>query len=360
VTGLDHPLYVTNAGDGSGRLFVVDQGGLIRVVKAGVIQPQPFLDISAGISSGGERGLLGLAFSPQYSATGRFYIYFTNPAGDIVVQRCIADSPSSDTPNISRQSILSNREPYPNHNGGCLQFGPDGYLYIGVGDGGSGGDPGNRAQRGDTLLGKMLRVDVGERSVPATFAGTYTIPTGNPFYNTPGFRKEIWARGLRNPWRFSFDPTRGDLWIGDVGQGKYEEVDFQGAGSRGGQNYGWRIWEGNHRYTTSPKTVSKRGFTFPVVEYPHPSGEAVTGGYVYRGSHYPALWGTYVYADYGRGWVGGVRRFSAAGVLLKTPQRARLKTISGMISSLGIDEAREFYVCDWQRGILFQVTATTK
>jgi glucose/arabinose dehydrogenase len=361
ASGFTNPLCVVNAGDGSGRLFVAEQGGKIRVVRGGVLQPGTFLDISGVVSSGGERGLLGVAFSPQFKTTGRFYIYFTDHNGDVVVQRCISSDPTSDTPStISRKSILFIKQPYPNHNGGGMQFGPGRYLYIGVGDGGSAGDPGNRAQRGSSVLGKMLRIDVGERDIPATFTGTYRIPKSNPFYKKKGYRKEIWARGLRNPWRFSFDRSKGDLWIGDVGQDKYEEIDFQKASSKGGQNYGWRIWEGKHRYTKSPKTVSKKGFTFPIAEYPHPSGECVTGGYVYRGSVYPALHGTYLYADYVNGWIGGVRRYSASGAYLKTPQRARLMSTSAMISTFGQDEAGELYLADWDGGKLYHVTATAK
>lgn len=359
ASGFTHPLYVTNAGDGSQRLFVVEQAGLIRIVRNGTVQPSPFLDITSSVTTGGERGLLGLAFSPQYRTTGRFYIYYTNLDGNVVVQRCIASDPASDTPVISRQSILGIVQPYSNHNGGGLEFGPDRYLYVGVGDGGGAGDPGDRAQRGGYLLGKMLRIDVGEREVPATFTGTYRIPPSNPFVNRKGYRKEVWARGLRNPWRFSFDSGSGHLWIGDVGQNKYEEIDFQPAG-KGGLNHGWRVWEGKHRFTTRPRTVSKRGFTFPIFEYKHPYGESVTGGYVYRGSKYPALYGTYLYADFVEGWIGGVRRYSATGRYLNPPQREKLLHTGLTISSFGVDETRELYLCGWGNGVLYQVTATAK
>ena len=359
ATGFDLPLYVANAGDGSGRLFVVEQTGRIKVVRGGVVQPQPFLDVSGAISTGGERGLLGLAFAPGYATNGRFYINYTDHNGDTTIQRCTASDPASDTPVITRKTILTVKQPYSNHNGGCLQFGPGNYLFIGMGDGGSGGDPGNRAQNRTQLLGKMLRIDTGDRVSPATFTGTYKIPTSNPFYTKKGARKEIWAVGVRNPWRFSFDSATGDTWIGDVGQDKYEEIDFQSAG-RKGQNYGWHVWEGNHRYTKKPKTVSKKGYTFPILEYKHPSGEAVTGGYVYRGSAYPALYGTYIYADYLGGWFAGVKRFSTSGAKLANPQRARLLSTSGQISSFGVGEDRELYACDWQNGIVYHVTATTK
>jgi glucose/arabinose dehydrogenase len=357
--GFVNPLYVANARDGSARLFVVDQNGFIKVIRGGVVQPQPFLDVSGVISTGGERGLLGLAFAPGYASNGRFYIYLTNPSGDVEVQRCFASDPASDTPVVTRHTILTIKQPFANHNGGCMQFGPDHFLYIGVGDGGSGGDPGNRAQNHGILLGKMLRIDTGDAVSPATFTSIYVIPKSNPFYRKSGYRREIWALGLRNPWRFSFDPAGGKLWIGDVGQDKYEEIDMVNE-AIGGQNYGWRVWEGNHRFTKTPKTVSKTGFTFPLVEYAHPSGNAVTGGYVYRGSAYPALYGTYVYADYVDGWMAGVKRFSTTGAALNPPQKARLLATSGQISSFGVGEDNELYACDWTNGIVYQVTATTK
>jgi glucose/arabinose dehydrogenase len=359
AAGFTNPLYVANAADGSGRLFVVEQGGLIKVVRGGVVSAQPFLDVSSVISKGGERGLLGLAFAPGYATNGRFYINFTDSAGNTQVQRCIASDPASDAPVVSRKTILFVKQPYANHNGGCLQFGPDRYLYIGMGDGGSAGDPGNRAQSHGVLLGKMLRIDTGDRVSPATYTGTYTIPKSNPFYSKKGYRKEIWAIGLRNPWRFSFDNAGGKLWIGDVGQDKYEEIDVVSA-AKGGQNYGWHVWEGNHRYTKKPRSVSRKGYTFPIAEYKHPSGETVTGGYVYRGAQYPAMYGTYIYADYVDGWIGGVKRFSTTGAALKTPQRAKLLSTGAMIASFGVGENSELYACDWSHGVLYQVTATTK
>jgi glucose/arabinose dehydrogenase len=194
---------------------------------------------------------------------------------------------------------------------------------------------------------------------PATFNGTYAVPKSNPFYAKKGYRKEIWSRGLRNPWRFSFDSARGEMWIGDVGQDKYEEIDVAAAG-KGGQNWGWHVWEGNHRYSTRARSVSKKGFSFPVLEYKHPYGESVTGGYVYRGSAYPALTGTYVYADFIKGWIGGIRRFSPGGARLKVPQKAKLLQTSGNISSFGVGEDRELYFCDWLHGVVYQVTATAK
>jgi glucose/arabinose dehydrogenase len=360
VTGFDHPVYVTGSGDGSGRLFVVEQAGKIRVVRGGVLQTAPYLDLGGLTAMFGERGLLGLAFSPGYALNGRLFVNYTDTAGNTVIARYTALDPSSDAPVFGTpQTILSVRQPYPNHNGGNLQFGPDGYLYIGLGDGGNAGDPGGRAQNRASLLGKMLRIDTGDRPGTAPFVGTYRIPRSNPFYRKRGYRKEIWSLGLRNPWRYSFDAQTGDLWIGDVGQDKWEEIDLARA-RRSGQNWGWNQWEGNHRYRTKPRRLSKRGYSFPIAEYRHPVGESVTGGYVYRGSAYPALRGTYLYADFVNGWIGGVRRTSPSGKLLRRPQRARLLQTPAMISSFGQDDARELYFTDYTSGSVWQVSASTR
>jgi glucose/arabinose dehydrogenase len=358
-TGFDHPLYVTGAGDGSNRLFVVEQGGTIRVIRGGVVQPAPYLDVRGLTTMFGERGLLGLAFSPGFATNGRLYINYTNRDGNTVVARYVADNPGSDTPVFGPpQTVLFVRQPYANHNGGNLQFGPDGYLYIGLGDGGSAGDPQKRAQNRKVLLGKMLRIDTGDRPGTTPFAGTYRIPKNNPFVKKRGYRKEIWALGLRNPWRYSFDAQTGDLWIADVGQDTWEEIDF--AGRKGGQNWGWNQWEGNHRFLTRPRRLSRRGYTFPIAEYKHPTGESVTGGYVYRGSAFPALVGTYLYADFVDGWIAGIRRTSTTGQVLRRPQKARLLQTSAMISSFGQDDARELYFTDYRNGSVWRVTATTK
>jgi glucose/arabinose dehydrogenase len=359
-SGFDHPVYITGAGDGSGRLFVVEQAGKIRVIRGGVVQPSPYLDLSSLTAMFGERGLLGLAFSPGYATNGRLYVNYTNLVGDTVVARYTALDSASDTPVFAAPTtVLSVRQPYQNHNGGNLQFGPDGYLYIGLGDGGSAGDPSRRAQNHKSLLGKMLRIDTGDRPGTAPFAGTYRIPRSNPFYKKRGYRKELWAIGLRNPWRYSFDAQTGDLWIGDVGQDTWEEIDFAKAG-RGGQNWGWNRWEGNHRFLARPRRLSKRGFSFPIAEYRHPTGESVTGGYVYRGSASPALNGTYLYADFVNGWIAGVRRTSPSGRLLRRPQKARLLQTSAMISSFGQDDARELYFTDYKTGAVWRVTGVAK
>jgi glucose/arabinose dehydrogenase len=360
VSGFDHPVYVTGAGDGSGRLFVVEQAGKIRVVRGGAVQPTPYLDLSGLTAMFGERGLLGLAFSPGYATNGRIYVNYTNTAGDTVVARYTALDPASDTPTFAApQTVLSVAQPYANHNGGNLQFGPDGYLYIGLGDGGNAGDPGRRAQNHRSLLGKMLRIDTGDRPGTVPFAGTYRVPKSNPFYKKKGARKEIWSLGLRNPWRYSFDAATGDLWIGDVGQDAVEEIDFQPA-RKGGQNWGWHHWEGNSRYTSRPRKLSRRGYSFPIAQYRHPTGEAVTGGYVYRGSAFPALKGTYLYADFANGWIAGVRRTTPSGKLLKKPQKGVLLQTSALVSSFGVDDAQELYFTDLKGGAVWRVTAGTK
>jgi glucose/arabinose dehydrogenase len=341
ATGFDNPVYVTSAGDGSGRLFVVEQVGRIRIVKNGVVLASPFLDISSLVASGGERGLLSVAFHPQYKTNGVFVVNYTRssttPAnvGDTVIARYRANPPNSDRADPSSgQSLLTIDQPQANHNGGLVKFGPDGLLYIGMGDGGNGGDvgtghaPEGNGQSLTTLLGKMLRIDVGA-------TGEYAIPTGNPNLGA-GTRREIWAYGLRNPWRFSFDRGTNDLYIGDVGQNAYEEIDFQAASAKGGANYGWPVWEGNHRF----RPGATRGADMkPIAEYSHAGGAcSVTGGYVYRGAKIPALSGFYIFGDYcnGRLWTlvkfGGAWRLSA---LRDTPYS---------ISSFGEDEAGELYL----------------
>ena len=298
ISGLSEPTSIVNAGDS--RLFIAQQTGRIAIYDGTRVLPQPFLDVSSLISTNGEeRGLLGLAFSPHYRDDGSFYIDYTNTAGDTVVARYHV---SASDPNVadraSAQVILTVAQPYPNHNGGELQFGPDGYLYIAMGDGGSGGDPENRAQTLSTLLGKILRIDVAN-------AATYRIPPTNPFANRAGAAPEIWAWGVRNPWRFSFDRLTGDLWIADVGQDNYEEVDFQPASSTGGENYGWHRMEGFHCY--NPSTNCNDGtLTLPVLEYSHADGScSITGGYRYRGALFSRLYGTYFYGDFCTGKIWG-------------------------------------------------------
>jgi glucose/arabinose dehydrogenase len=289
-TGFSNPVCIANAGDS--RLFVVEQSGKIQIVKSdGKINTQPFLDIHDKITFGGERGLLGIAFHPDYNSNGYFYVNYTTLDGNTNISR-FKVNPSN--PEIadpqSELKLLMVNQPFANHNGGDLCFGPDGYLYIGLGDGGSGGDPGNRAQNPMEYLGKMLRIDVNQ-------GNPYAIPATNPFYNSTTTLKEIWALGLRNPWRFSFDRLTGDLWIADVGQNAIEEIDFQPAASTGGENYGWRCYEGNEIYNNSG-CASSSSLTFPVYTYSHASGCSVTGGYVYRASDSSAYYGHYFFTDY--------------------------------------------------------------
>jgi glucose/arabinose dehydrogenase len=343
IRGFASPIGVTHAGDGTARLFVVEQGGRIRIVKEGVVQSSPFLDLAGRISSGGERGLLGLAFPKDYARKGYFYVDYTNTAGDTVISRFRRSAASPDAADpASEQIVLTIAQPFDNHNGGQLAFGRrDRFLYVGMGDGGSAGDPGNRAQNPAELLGKILRLDT-ETGRPYT----YTVPVTNPFVASAGFRPEIWALGVRNPWRFSFDSLTADLYIADVGQGLFEEVDFQPADSRGGENYGWRIMEGLHCYDPNP--CSTAGLTPPVVEYNHTGGNcSVTGGYVYRAGSYPRMQGLYIYGDFCSGRIWGLRR--ASGVW----QNTLLLDTAIMISAFGEDEYGELYAASYASGEVY-------
>ncbi len=299
VTSAASTVDITGAKDGSNRLFLVNKGGTIRIfdLATNTLLPGNFLNISSSVLNNGEQGLLGLVFHPNFATNGYFYVnYIHAGSGNTTISRFTATSPASNAAvDISTEVVLlSIPQPFTNHNGGDLNFGPDGYLYIGMGDGGSGGDPGNRAQNPQELLGKILRIDVN-----GTSAGlNYAIPASNPFAGSTSARQEIWALGVRNPWRFSFDRSTGDLWIADVGQDAWEEVDFQAAGSAGGQNYGWHCSEGTHPYTPAGCTVS---YISPIFEYDHndaTGGHSITGGFVYRGTAAPALQGWYVAADY--------------------------------------------------------------
>jgi glucose/arabinose dehydrogenase len=348
--GFLNPLFVTGAGDGSGRLFVVEQGGRIRIVEGGRILPRDFLDISSRITAGGEQGLLGLAFHPDFRQNGLFYVDYTDVLGNTVVAQYRVDPNDPDRADpTSAKTILHVHQPYANHNGGDLAFGPDGDLYISFGDGGSEGDPEGHGQRLNTLLGKVLRIDVDHPSG----GRPYGIPAGNPFANDPNARPEIWAYGLRNPWRFSFDRRTHDMWIGDVGQGAHEEIDHASAG-RGGQNYGWNIMEGPSCFEP-PTGCNRNGLTLPVASYTHDDGNCtVIGGYVYRGNDFPALAGTYLFADYcsGRVWT-----LDAAHPRSEPHQ---VLDLSSLPSSFGEDDRGELYVTTLNTGQLFQVTATRR
>ena len=346
VSGLDRPLWVGGAGDGSGRLFVVEQAGTIRVIRNGRLVDRPYLDLRDRVSSGGERGLLGLAFAPTFGRDGRFFVDATDPDGNTFVAEFRAPDPAADTADpASERVILRIAQPYPNHNGGGIIARPDGTLWIGTGDGGSGGDPLGNGQRMTTLLGKLLRIDP-----QAAGNAAYSVPPDNPFAGRTDARREIWALGLRNPWRFSFDRATGDLWIGDVGQNLWEEVDRVRAGTPGGLNFGWNVMEGRHCY--APATGCRTdGLTLPVAEYDHGQGCAITGGFVYRGAAIPALDGTYLYADSCSGSIWGLD--AAAEV-----PRARLLASSGeSIASFGEDDAGELLVADVAGGSVARLAA---
>ena len=345
ASGMTQPVAITHAGDA--RLFITLQPGMIVVYDGTQLLPTPFLDIRSIVQDGGERGLLGLAFHPRYTENGFFYVNYTDLAGDTVVARyrVSAADPNRADPN-SAFTLLFIDQPFANHNGGQLQFGPDGFLYIGMGDGGSGGDPGNRAQNLNDLLGKMLRIDV-DGGTP------YAVPQSNPFLTHTNARDEIWAYGLRNPWRFSFDRATGDLWIADVGQGSWEEVHFQPATSIGGENYGWRRMEGTHCF--NPTTNCNDGsLILPVIEYGHENGAcSVTGGYVYRGALYPRLAGMYIYGDYCNGRIWGAAR-NASGALVSQ----LLVDAPFFISTFGEDVNGELYVADHGGGRVLRLADT--
>lgn len=340
ISGIDEPTDIASADDGSGRLFILEKKGRIRIFKDGKLQAEPFLDIRRLVkSSGSEQGLLGIAFSRGFKKNGTFYVNYTNHqgVGNSTVARYRVAGNSERAEPASARIILNVKQPYSNHNGGQIAFGPDGYLYIGFGDGGSGGDPHNNGQSLTTFLGKMLRLDVESGKVP------YGIPAGNPYKN------EIWAYGLRNPWRFSFDRATKELYIADVGQDKYEEVHVQPAESRGGENYGWKIMEGLHCF--KKKNCSQGGLTLPVAEYDHDTGDcSITGGFVYRGSEFPALKGIYLFGDYCSGRIWGLKRTGSTWdkkLLLKTTLQ---------ISTFGEDEAGTLYVADFGAGDIYTVT----
>jgi hypothetical protein len=336
ASGFSDPLDVQAAPGDRERLYVVEQGGRIRVVRGGEVQTTAFLDVSDRISSGGERGLLGLAFHPQFATNRRFFVNYTDRNGDTHIAELRAASADAADPS-SEQTLLFVRQPFANHNGGGLAFDTSGRLLIGLGDGGSAGDPLGNGQRLDTLLGKMLRIDVD--------AGTpYAIPPDNPFRSTAGARPEIWAYGLRNPFRFAVDPPTGDLYIGDVGQSRVEEIDVGLGSSGGGQNYGWNVLEGSQCYDP-PGGCDRTGLTLPVYEYEHPEGCSVIGGVVYRGCRMPDLAGTYFFGDF---CTGLVRSFRFAGGQA-TDVRDWTSSLRGIDSptAFGRDADGEVYVVDY-------------
>ncbi|HEX9160782.1 MAG TPA: PQQ-dependent sugar dehydrogenase [Thermoanaerobaculia bacterium] len=345
ASGLDLPVSIAHTNDT--RLFIVSQHGTIVIFDGTRILPSPFLDVRSLISCCSERGLLGLAFHPRYRDNGQFFIYYTDPAGDIHIARYNVSplDPNRADPTSGQILLTIVHQKFPNHNGGQLQFGPDGYLYAGVGDGGSGGDPDQNGQNLNVLLAKLLRIDVDNGS-------PYGVPTSNPF--SPGFsaRPEIWAYGLRNPWRFSFDRATGDLWIADVGQNAFEEVDLQPAGDIGGENYGWRITEGRHCFNPNP--CDTNGITMPIIEYDHSNGAcSVTGGYRYRGTQSVRLQGTYLYADFCTGNI-----FGATPLGTSWTSRQLLAAKFKNLSTFGEDASGELYVVNYLGGVLYQIVDT--
>ncbi len=349
ASGFTRPVDITHAGDD--RLFVVERNGRIEIIEGdGTVLSTAFLDISNQVTSSNsnqdERGLLGLAFHPDYANNGYFYVNYINNSGDTNISRFSVDATDPDVADPSSEMILMTvDQPFGNHNGGCLKFGPDGYLYIGLGDGGSFDDPGNRSQNPQTLLGKMLRIDVNN-------GNPYAIPANNPFVNDASTLDEIWALGLRNPWRYSFDRVTGDLWIGDVGQGQWEEIDFEPAGSAGGLNYGWRCYEGDQAYITNG-CGDESEYTPPIHDYNHEvfTHCSVTGGFVYRGCEFPNLIGYYYYVDYcsGRFWA-----LSPDGSGGWTNQE--VGSYSGFdISTFGEDINGELYVARLGQGRIYKI-----
>jgi glucose/arabinose dehydrogenase len=355
ASGFAAPLWVGSPPGDFERLFVVEQNtALVRIIKNGQILPTPFLDVGTLASSGGERGLLSIAFHPDYANNGRFFIHYTDNNGDSrVVEYAVSGDPDVANP-TAVQPILSLDQPFANHNGGNLVFGPDGKLYIGFGDGGSQNDPGNRAQDGTTNLGKMLRLDI---DIPSPF-----IPADNPFVNDPNVNDEIWAIGTRNPWRYSFDGLTGDLYIGDVGQDSWEEVDFQPAASVGGENYGWRCMEGTHCTGFTGCTCNDSSLTLPIHEFGHGGGNcSVTGGFVYRGSAIPWLYGTYIFGDYCSSKIWSFR-YENGQVQEFTDRTAELEPAGSLtinsITSFGQDAAGELYIVDPSGGEIYKIIAS--
>ncbi|MDO8848911.1 MAG: PQQ-dependent sugar dehydrogenase [Coriobacteriia bacterium] len=342
ASAFDQPVFVTGIPDGSGRLVVLEKSGRAWVLEDDVRLVEPLLDLSGVVSTQSEQGLLGMAFSPQFAEDQTVWVNYTRGDGATMISSFTVTGDKADP--ASEHVWLTIPQPYANHNGGMIAFGPDGMLYIGMGDGGSGGDPQGNGQNPASLLGKMLRIDV-LLDGSANASTPYTAPTDNPFVSEPGWAPEIWALGLRNPWRFSFDRKTGDLWIGDVGQNAWEEIDFQPGASAGGENYGWSTWEATHPFPPEA-SPSAEGFTMPVLEYDRQTGTSITGGYVYRGSAQPALWGTYFYADFSFGRVWGLQRAADGSV-----QTRLLIDNDMLIASFGEDEDGELYVVDLNGGV---------
>jgi glucose/arabinose dehydrogenase len=348
--GLDAPIALTNAGDNTNRLFIVQRVGTVRTVRSGVLSPTVFLDLTSRVLAGGERGLLGLAFHPDFRLNRQLFVFYTRrPDGALVLSRLTANTDRVQVSASTERILLTIPHPdHGNHNGGGMAFGDDGYLYVGTGDGGGSGDEERNAQSKERYLGKILRVDVDGRGAGPN--DEYAIPPDNPYVGESGL-DEIWARGLRNPWRLTFDRVTGSMYVGDVGQGRYEEIDRESPLSTGGRNYGWPIWEGKHCYPGGT-SCSSTGMFPPVAEYAHvvdgTDNCSITGGYVYRGRAYPDLVGLYVFADYcsGRIWT-----MPAAGSAITVRRQIDVR-----ITSFGESEGGELYFVTLG-GSLFRVTA---
>ncbi len=352
ASGLSAPIFVISPPGDLQRVFIVEQPGRIKILEGGEILPAPFLDIIDNVGYGGERGLLGLAFHPDYENNGYFFVNYTNNSGTTIISRFTVTSDPDEADPGSEFVVLTISQPYTNHNGGWIAFGPDdSHLYIGMGDGGAGGDPGNRAQDiTNMLLGKLLRIDVDGDDFPADPNRNYAIPPDNPFVGITG-DDEIWAYGLRNPWRCAFDRLTGDLYIADVGQNAWEEIDFQLASSAGGENYGWRLMEGNHCYNP-PSDCDPGGLTYPIYEYSRggsPFRCSITGGYVYRGDDIPDLQGVYFFADYCSDQIWSFR-YDDNNISEFTDRTDELDPGNGLsindISSFGEDGSGELYIVD--------------
>jgi glucose/arabinose dehydrogenase len=349
--GFSDPLFVTSPPGDYDRIFIVEKTGTIRIIKNGTLLGTPFLDISSMVSGSTEQGLLGLAFHPNYASNGYFYINYTNTLGDTRIARYTV-SANPDIANAASETILlAVDQPFSNHNAGMLEFGPnDGYLYFGLGDGGAAGDPNNNAQNGGVYFGKMLRIDVDGGS-------PYAIPSDNPFVTDGTILDEIWALGLRNPWRFSFDRETGNLWIGDVGQSKWEEVDFQDASSSGGENYGWRLVEGDSCYNP-PTGCDPGGLTYPIYTYGHTPECSITGGFVYRGCAIPDLQGNYFFADYCSAKIWSFK-YGGANITDFQDRTTELAPGGGRsidaISSFGEDAYGELYITDIGDGEVYKI-----
>ncbi|OFX57087.1 MAG: hypothetical protein A2046_12690 [Bacteroidetes bacterium GWA2_30_7] len=349
ANGFTRPVDIKNADDS--RLFIVEQAGKIRIIDSiGNLYPTPFLDIQTQVSSGGERGLLGLTFHPSYKTNGYFFVNYTDLSGNTRISRFKVSANSDIANPASEQNLFTIYQPFANHNGGNLMFGADGYLYINMGDGGSAGDPGNRAQNKDSLLGKILRIDVNNPNPPYYFS-----PSTNPFFGAVTGRDEIWALGLRNPWRSSFDKVNGDLWISDVGQNDWEEINFQPANSSGGENYGWCCYEGNTTFNTSVCEIISN-YIFPVAVYSHSTSFdcSVTGGYIYRGGQWASLFGYYFYADYCSGIIRSIKSNGSGGWSVNN----NVGTFPDYsFSTLGEDRYGELYIASLTNGI-YKITGT--